>query len=110
MVKKTEKEENVTFKSVLNKLMAKSLQSLISVAAEEAEHLTTWIRNLPSIGKKIRHLMTSIILFSAGLGVLGIGIALYIEAQFPNLSKGVPHILVGFVIILVAVLHTKYNE
>lgn len=104
------KEEKVTFKSVLNQLMAKSLQSLISVAAEEAEHLATWIKNLSGIGKKIRHLMTTIILFSAGLGVLGIGVALYIKEQFPNLNNGVSHILVGFVIILIAALHTKYNE
>ena len=110
MPKKQEKEEKLSFKSLLNKLMAKSLQSLISVAAEEAEHLATWIKNLSGIGRKIRHLMMAIILFSAGLGVFGIGIALYIEEQFPNLSKGLSHILVGFVIILVAALHTKYNE
>ena len=110
MVKKTEKEEKVSFKSVLNQLMAKSLQSLISVAAEEAEHLTTWIKNLSGIGRKVRHLMTTIILFSAGLGVLGIGVALYIKEQFPNLTNGLSHILVGFIIILVAILHTRYNE
>jgi len=110
MPKKQEKEEKVGFKSLLNKLMAKSLQSLISVAAEEAEHLAIWIKNLHGIGRKIRHLMTTIILFSAGLGVLGIGMALYIESKFPNLNNGLSHILVGFVIILAAVLHTKYNE
>ncbi|MBU90417.1 hypothetical protein CMO94_02645 [Candidatus Woesearchaeota archaeon] len=110
MAKKQEKEEKITFKSVLNKLMEKSLQSLISVAAEEAEHLAKWIRDLSGIGKKIRHLMTTIILFSAGLGVLGIGVALYINELYPNLSNGTSHILIGLIIILIAALLTKYNQ
>ena len=110
MPKKQEKEEKITFKSLLNKLMENSLQSLISVAAEEAEHLTKWIKNISGIGRKIRHLMTTIILFSAGLGVLGIGIAIYINESFPNISKGISHILVGLVIILMAALYTKFKE
>ena len=109
MPKKLEKEE-VSFKSVLNQLMAKSLQSLISVAAEEAEHLTTWIKNLSGIGRKIRKILTTVILFSAGLGVLGIGIALYVNESFPNLSRGVSHILVGLIIISIAALYTKFKE
>lgn len=110
MAKKAEKEEKVSFKSVLNELMVKSLQSLISVAAEEAEHLTTWIKNLSGIGRKIRKILTTVILFSSGLGVLGIGIALYVNELFPNISKGLSHILIGLIIILIAALHTKFNE
>ena len=104
------KEEKSTIKSLLNTLMEKSLHSLISVAAQEAEHLATWIKNLSGLGKKIRNLMTTIILFSAGLGVLGIGISIYISEQFSNITPGVSHILVGLFIILIAVLHTKFNE
>lgn len=104
------KEEKPTIKSLLSTLMEKSLQSLIAVAAQEAEHLTTWIKNLSGLGKKIRNLMTTIILFSAGLGVLGIGIAIYINESFPNITLGVAHILVGLVIILTAALHTKFVE
>jgi len=110
MVKKAEKEEKISFKSVLNQLMAKSLQSLISVAAEEAEHLTTWIKNLSGIGKKIRKILTTVILFSAGLGVLGIGIALYVNELFPNFSRGISHIFVGLIIISIAALYTKFKE
>ena len=110
MAKKEVKEEKVTFKSVLNKVMEKSMNSLISVAAEEAEHLITWIKNLSNLGRKIRSLLTTIILFSAGLGVLGIGIALYIKEQFPNITDGVSHILVGIVIISIAALHSKFSE
>lgn len=104
------KEEKSTIKSLLNTLMEKSLHSLISVAAQEAEHLATWIKNLSGLGKKIRNLMTIIILFSAGLGVLGIGIALYVNELFPNISKSLSHILIGLIIILIAALHTKFNE
>jgi hypothetical protein len=110
MAKNQEKEEKVTFKSLLNKLMGKSLQSLITVAVQEAEHLTKWIKNLSGLGKKIRNLMTTVILFSAGLGVLGIGIALYVKELFPDFSSGIAHILVGLVILLIAVLHSKYTE
>ena len=107
---KKEKEEKITFKSLLAKLMENSLQSLISVAAEEADHLAKWIRNLSGLGKKIRNLLTTVILFSAGLGVLGIGTAIYINELFPNISKGISHILVGLIIILIAAVYTKYNE
>ena len=104
------KEEKITFKSILNKVMEKSMNSLISVAAEEAEHIVNWIRNLSGLGKKIRNLLTTVILFSAGLGVLGIGIALYIKEQFPNITDGVSHILVGITIISIAALHSKFSE
>ena len=110
MVKKAEKEEKPTIKSLLNTLMEKSLQSLISVAAQEAEHLATWIRNLSGLGRKIRNLLTTIILFSAGLGVLGIGIALYVNELFPDLSKGISHIFIGLIIISVAALYTKFKD
>jgi hypothetical protein len=104
------KEEKITFKSILNKVMEKSMNSLISVAAEEAEHLITWIKNLSNLGRKIRNLLTTVILFSAGLGVLGIGVALYIKEQFPNITDGVSHILVGITIISIAALHSKFSE
>ena len=104
------KEEKITFKSILNKVMEKSMNSLISVAAEEAEHIVNWIRNLSGLGKKIRNLLTTVILFSAGLGVLGIGVALYIKEQFPNITDGVSHILVGITIISIAALHSKFSE
>ena len=104
------KEEKVTIKSFLNQLMQKSLQSLISVAIQEAEHLAKWIKSISGLGKKIRNLMTTIILFSAGLGVLGIGISIYISEQFSNITPGMSHILVGLFIILIAVLHTRFNE
>jgi hypothetical protein len=110
MAKKEEKEEKVTFKSILNKVMEKSMNSLISVAAEEAEHIVNWIRNLSGLGKKIRNLLTTVNLFSAGLGVLGIGVALYVKEQFPNMAGGVPHILVGIAIISIAALHSKFSE
>ena len=104
------KEEKVTIKSFLNQLMQKSLQPLISVAIQEAEHLAKWIKSISGLGKKIRNLMTTIILFSAGLGVLGIGISIYISEQFSNITPGVSHILVGLFIILIAILHTRFNE
>lgn len=110
MPKNQEKNEKTTFKIPLNKLMEKSLQSLISVAVEEVDQLTKWIKDLSGIGKKIRNLLTTIILFSAGLGVLGIGIALYVNELFPNLSNSIAHMLVGLVIIFIATLHLKLNK
>lgn len=105
-----EKEEKSIFKSALDKLMEKSLDSLFSVAAEEAEHLIKWIKKLSDIGRKIRNLLTAVVLFSAGLGVLGIGIALYIGDMFPDIITGLTHIFVGLVIILIAALYSKFSE
>jgi hypothetical protein len=107
---KEETPEKLTFKSLLNQLMQNSMQSLITVAAQEAEHLVRWIQELGGIGKKIRKLLTTVILFSAGLGVLGIGAALYIKELFPELSQGITHILVGLVIISVAAMYSKFAE
>jgi len=39
------KEDKVTFKSILNQFMQKSLQSLISVVAEQSEHLIGWVKD-----------------------------------------------------------------
>jgi len=110
MAKKEEKEEKISFKSLLNQLMEKSMQGLITVAIEESEHLVNWIKNISGIGKKIRKLLTTVILFSAGLGVLGIGIALYINELYPNLGLGQSHIMIGLLIILIAALYTKFKE
>ena len=110
MAKKAKKEETVTLRSVVSKLMEKSMQSLISVAIQEAEHLITWIKNLSGLGVRIRRLLTTVILFSAGLGVLGIGVALYVDEMYPDLGPGVSHILVGLVIISVAIVHSKLNK
>jgi len=90
--------------------MENSVQSLISVAAQEAEHLIIWIKSLSNLGRKIRKLLTTIILFSAGLGVLGIGIALYINELYPKISPGISHILIGSAIILIAALYSKFSE
>ena len=110
MAKKEVKEEKITFKSLLNQLMEKSMQSLISVAAQEAEHLARWIRELGGLGRKIRKLLTTIILFSAGLGVLGIGIALYINELYPKISQGTSHLLIGLTIILIAAIYSRFSE
>lgn len=106
-VVKEEKQEKITFKSALNKLMEKSIQGLITVAAQESHHLARWIRELGGLGKKIRKLLTTLILFAAGLGVLGIGVAIYITELYPNLSPGKSHIAVGLAIITIAMLYTK---
>ena len=50
------KQEKITFKSLLNKIMENSFQSLISVAAEESDHLVKWIKDIPQIGRKIKRL------------------------------------------------------
>jgi hypothetical protein len=104
------KQEKVSFKSLLNQLMENSLQSLITVAAQESKHLVSWLKNLSEIGRKVKTLLTTVILFSAGLGVLGIGISLYVSEMFPDLGRGVSHILVGLVIILIAALNLKISE
>lgn len=104
------KEEKITFKSILNKLVEKSLNSLISIVAQESEHITKWLRDLSGLGKKIRRLLTTLILFTAGLGILGIGTAIYISELSPKLSSGQSHILVGLFVILIAAIYSKSTE
>jgi hypothetical protein len=103
------KSVSLNLRSFMNKLMEKSFQSLFSVVAEESEHIAKWVRNISGLGRKIRRLLTAFVLFAAGLGVLGIGIALYLNELFPELKNGVSHVLVGLIIILIASAYAKSN-
>ena len=104
------KEGKLSFKSLFNELMEKSLRSLIFVVAEHSDHLASWIKNISGFRRRIRRLLTAVILVSAGLSVVGIGIGLYIAELYPNLDNGVSHILVGAVLVLIALLYMKSNE
>jgi len=104
------KEEKVSFKSLLNQFMQKSLQSLISVIAKHADHLMDWVENIPSIKRKIRKLITAIIILTAGLGILGVGVAQYIASLYPKLSNGLSYMIVGIVLMLIAAFYLKFNE
>ena len=104
------KEDKFSFKSLLNQVMQKSLQSLISVLAEHSEHLMDWVKSIPSIKKKLRKMIIVVILFSSGLSVIGIGISLYIASLYPNFGNGFSHIIIGIVIILVALIYVKLSE
>ena len=104
------KEGKLNFKSLFNEFMEKSLRSLISVVAEHSDHLASWIQNISGFRRKLRHLLTAVILASAGLSVLGIGIGLYVANLYPNLGNGISHILVGAVLVLIALLYMKSNE
>lgn len=104
------KEEKTSLKSLFSQFMQKSLQSLIAVVAEHADHIMDWVKSIPAIKRKIRRMLTAVILFSAGLSVMGIGISLYLAKLYPNLGNGLSHILIGLVLTLAALLYVKLNE
>jgi len=104
------KEDKINLKLLFKKILEKSLLSVIPIIAEETEHLAQWIKNISGIGKKIRSLMTIIILFTAGIGILGIGISHFLSEKFSNLSVGESHIIVGLFVILIAAIYSKSNE
>jgi|TARA_Y100000031_G_C8180015_1_gene365972 ABC-type transporter Mla subunit MlaD len=104
------KEAKVSIKSLINQFMQRSLQSLVSVVAQNADHLVEWVRNLPSLKEKIKRLLTAIILLSAGLAVFGIGISMYIASLFPELEDGLSYILIGLLLIIVAIVYIKLKE
>ena len=104
------KEDKISFKSILNQFMQKSLQSLISVVAEQSDHLVEWIKNISGFRRKIKKLIVTVILLTAGLGIFGVGISQYIASLYPNLGNGLSYILVGIVFVLIAALYTKFNE
>ena len=62
------KEATVTFKSILNQFMQISIQSLISVIAEQSEHLVDWVKNISGLKRKIKKIISVIIISTAGLG------------------------------------------
>jgi hypothetical protein len=91
-------------KDKIEKIQAKhgSFHKLITTVGEEADHLAGWVKHFVRIGKKIKELLTSIILYTAGFGVIGIGLGIYIGGRFPELENGISHILVGIFYILIA--------
>lgn len=98
------KEGKISLKGILSQLMEKSIQSLISVVAQQAEHLVGLLKDLPLLKRKLKHMLTGLALFIAGLVISGIAIAMYLEEMFPNLITGFPYILVGFVFIAIAAI------
>ena len=98
------------FQSLLNQFMQKSLQSLISVVAEQSEHLIGWVKDIAGLKRKIKKIITSIIILTAGLAIFGVGISQYIASLYPNLANGLSYLLVGAVFILAALIYLKSNE
>jgi len=104
------KEEKFSFKSILNKFMEKSMQSLIDVVAEHSEHLVEWIKNISGLRRKIRTLIVVVILVTAGLEVFGVGFAKYIASIYPNLANGLSYMLIGITLIIIALLYKKFDK
>ena len=104
------KEDKISFKSILNQFMQKSLQSLISVVAEHSDHLVEWIKDISGLRRKIRKLFVAVVFSAAGLGVFGVGVAQYIASLYPSLGNGISYMLVGIVPILIGVLYIKMND
>ena len=101
------KGEKFSFKSLLEQFMQKSLQSLISVVSSNADHLIEWIRVIPMIKRKIRKLLTEFVLLSAGLAVMGMGLGIYLASKIPQLVNGISHMLIGFSLVLAALIYAK---
>jgi len=104
------KEAKVTFKSILNQFMERSFQSLISVVAEQSDHIIGWVKDISGLKKKIRKILAVMVISTAGLGILGVGISQYLVSLYPNLANGASYILVGSVFLLVAFIYLKSNE
>ncbi|MAE43260.1 hypothetical protein CMO93_05795 [Candidatus Woesearchaeota archaeon] len=98
------KEDKLSLKKLLNQLMERSIQSIISVVAQQAEHLVGLIKDIPIFKRRIKHMLAGVAFFTAGLVISGIAIAMYLEEIFPNLVTGMPYILIGFVFILTAAI------
>lgn len=104
------KEDKFGLKALLQRLMEKSLQSLVSVISQQADHLVDIIKNISLIKRKIRKLMAEVVLLSAGLAVLGTGLGIYLAGKFPELADGVPQMLIGLSLMLAALLYAKFGK
>ena len=104
------KGDKISFKSILNQFMERSLQSLISVVAEQSEHIVEWVKNISGLKRKIKKLIVAVIFVTAGLGIFGVGISQYIANLYPGLRNGISYLLVGVVFVLIGLLYSKFNE
>jgi len=103
-------EGKLSFKSLFNEFMEKSLRSLITVVADQSDHIASWIRNISGFRRRMRQLLTAIILVTAGLVVSSMGLGTYLAKLYPNLDNGVSHILIGIVLVIIAILYTKMSD
>lgn len=104
------KKESFSFKRILNQFMQASIQSIVSVVAEQSEHIVDWLKDISGLKRKIKKFLTVVVISAAGLGILGVGIAQYIASLYPNLANGLSYMLVGVILILIAWIYLKYNE
>lgn len=101
------KEEKFSFKKILGQFMEKSLQSIIAVVADQSDHIVSWIKDISGLKRKIKKILTAVIILSAGLMVVGVGLGIFIGSLYPNLDNGISHILVGLAFVLVAIIYLK---
>jgi len=99
------KEGRFNIKSFFNGLMEKSLQGLISVAAEQSEHLIDLLKNIPLIKKKIRRIVISAVFLTAGLVIFGLGAGLYL-ANLLGLSTSSSYMMVGLAFLISAGIYS----
>jgi L-asparaginase/Glu-tRNA(Gln) amidotransferase subunit D len=104
------KEEKFSFKKVLGRFMEKSIQSIISVVAEQSDQIVAWIKNISGMKRRIRRLFIALSFCTAGLVVLGMGLGSYISELLPSLRNGIAHILVGIVLMLIAAVYMNLKE
>ncbi len=82
------------------------IKMFLSILEKQAVNLISWLEWIAVLPKKIKSLLAAMVLFTAGMGVLGIGIGLYLSHILPNLPVGVPHIIVGVSMVLIALVYS----
>jgi hypothetical protein len=108
MAKKTKKVKESSTK-IFKEFIDKSIGIFASVL-EKNINIVEWVKNLVNIKAKIRKYMFASLLAVAGVTVLLIGLASYINSLMPGLANGLSEIIVGVVVIIISLVIYKMSR
>jgi len=105
MAKKTKKVKESSTK-ILKEFIDKSIGIFASVL-EKNINIVSWIKNLVNVKAKIRKYTFAYLLAVAGITVLLIGLASYLNSIMPALTNGLSEIIVGVIVIIISLIIYK---
>ena len=99
------KKKKSDFKKYLEEFLTRSVG--IVTASLSKVNVVGMVKNLLNIKAKLRKYISSLVLITAGVIVLMLGVSSYLTSLFPVLNNGFSEMIVGAVLIIISIIVYK---
>ena len=93
-------------KNIYDAYKEKLWELIIHFIEEEIKNIATWIDKITHLKQKIKRIIGSLVLLTAGVVVVLLGLGELIASMFAW-EKSISYIFVGFLAIIVAIIYSK---